>query len=65
MMISEGDIDCGYGGGDGSNDEDDYNGGDENCTDGDGGDGGDAATGYADSFETPSHIFQSHPTLSM
>lgn len=49
MMISEGDIDCGSGGGDSGNDEDDYNGDDETCTDGDGGDGGDAATGYADS----------------
>lgn len=62
MMISEGDIDCGNDGGDGNNDEDDYNGGDENCTDGD---GGDAATGYADSFETSSHIFQSASKLSV
>lgn len=65
MMVSEGDLDCGSDGGDGGNDEDDYNGGDETCTDGDGGDGGDAATGYADSFETSSHLFLSGSKLSV
>ena len=37
MMISAGNIDYGNDGSDGGNDEDDYNGNDENCTDGDGG----------------------------